>query len=118
MCVDYRSLNHFTIRDRFPIANIDELFDELQGSKFFTNLDLKSGYPQIWMFNEDIPKSVFHMHHGHYEFNVMSFGLSNAPSTIQSLMNKIFQDYLCGFVLVLFNDIYSVSWELHLEYLT
>ena len=118
MCVDYRALNNVTIKNSYPLPRVDELFDRLQGAKFFSKIDLRSGYHQIRIFDEDIPKTAFRTRYGHFEFMVLPFGLTNAPGTFMHLMHETFREYLDDFVLVFLDDIliFSNTLEEHEEH--
>jgi hypothetical protein len=119
LCVDYRALNEVTIKNKYPLPRIDDLFDQLKGAKYFSKIDLRSGYFQLKIRESDIPKTAFVTRYGQFEFTVMSFGLTNAPAYFMNLMNKVFMDELDKFVVVFIDDIlvYSKSIQEHEQHL-
>nr|GFA56375.1 putative reverse transcriptase domain-containing protein [Tanacetum cinerariifolium] len=119
MCIDYRELNKLTIKNRYPLSRIDDLFDQIQGSSVYSKIDLRSGYYQLRVREEDIPKTTFRTRYGHYEFQVMPFGLTNAPAVFMDLMNQVCKPYLDKFVIIFIDDIliYSKDKKEHEEHL-
>ena len=119
LCIDYRSLNEVTIKNKYPLPKIEDLFDQLSGAKVFSKIDLRSGYYQLKIRPQDIPKTAFVTRYGLYECTVMSFGLTNAPAYFMYLMNKVFMEYLDKFVVVFIDDIlvFSKTEEEHEQHL-
>ena len=112
-------MNKATIKNQYPLPRIDDLFDQMKGAMVFSKIDLRSGYHQLWIKEDDVPKTAFKMRFGHYEFTVLLFGLTNAPGVFMSLMNGVFREYLDKFVQVFIDDIliYSRMMEEHDEHL-
>ncbi|GJZ62542.1 putative reverse transcriptase domain-containing protein [Tanacetum coccineum] len=119
MCIDYQELNKLTVKNRYLLPRIDDLFDQLQGSSVYSKIDLRSGYHQLRVRKEDIPKTTFRTRYGHYKFKVMPFGLTNAPAVFMDLMNRLCKPYLDKFVIVFIDDIliYSKSKQEQEEHL-
>jgi hypothetical protein len=119
MCIDYRALNEVTIKNKYPLPRIEDLFDQLRGASVFSKIDKRSGYHQLRIQPPDIPKTTFITKYGLYEFTIMSFVLTNAPTFFMNLINIVFMDYLDKFVVVFIDDIliYSRSEEEHVNHL-
>ncbi|KAL0560519.1 hypothetical protein IC582_000924 [Cucumis melo] len=119
LCIDYRELNKVIVKNCYPLPRIDDLFDQLQGVIVFSKIDLRSGYHQLMIRDSDIPKTAFHSRYGHYEFIVMSFGLTNASVVFMDLIKRVFKNFLDTFVVVFIDDIlvYSKTEAEHMKHL-
>ena len=119
MCINYRMLNKMTIKNHYPLPRINDMFDQVGGARIFSNIGLRSGYHQVWIHDEDIHKTTFRTRYEHYEFVVMSFGLTNGPTNFMCMMNIIFIRYMYKFFLVFIDGIlvYSKNKEEHEKHL-
>ena len=119
LCIDYRQFNRVTIKNRYPLPRIDDLFDQLRGARVYSKIDHRTGYHQLRVRETDIPKTAFRTRYGHFEFTVMPFGLTNAPAAFMDILHRVFHPYLDWFVVVFMDDIliYSETEEDHEDYL-
>jgi hypothetical protein len=119
LCIDFQQLNKVTFKNKYPLPRIDDLFDQLKGVKIFSKIDLRLGYHEVRIKDEDISKTAFRIGYGHYEFRVVPFGLSNTPVVFMFLMNGVFRDYLDKFVIVFLDEIlvYSKLEEEHEQHM-
>ena len=119
LCIDYRQLNRITVKNRYPLPRIDDLFDKLKGVRVYSKIDLCTGYHQLRVRETDIPKTAFRTRYGHFEFTMMPFELMNAPAAFIDLMHRLFQPYLDQFVVIFVDDIliYSQSEDEHEDHL-
>ncbi|KAL4011235.1 hypothetical protein IC575_028287 [Cucumis melo] len=119
LCINYRQLNKVTIRNKYPLPRVDDLFDQLRGVALFSKIDLKLGYHQLKVKESDIVKTAFRTRYEHYEFRLMSFDLTNVPAVFMDLMNRIFHQYLDQFMIMFIDDIlvYSIDRGAHEEHL-
>ena len=119
MCIYYQQINKVTVKNKYPLPRIEDLFDQLKGASVFSKIDLRSGYYQLRVKDVDVPKTTFRTRYGHYEFLVMTFGLTNAPTAFMDLMNRVFHPHLDKFVVVFIDDIlvYSKDAQEHEQHL-
>jgi hypothetical protein len=120
LCINYREMNKVTVKNKYPLPRVNDIFDQLHGSQVFSKIDLRSGYHQLKIKEEDIQKTTFRTRYGHYEFLVMPFGLTNAPAVFMDMMNRTFREFVDWCVVVFIDDIlvYSKSREEHEEHLS